>query len=124
MEKHELSKVDFETIAFKALLQSRLDPVTADKIVDLRECLGMLTLAGWRLRKRLRSRAAGWGNIHDKIRARACSALIESGGFTWSGLWGILSALIRFEERDDAEGLFSGHEGACYCPGGKRRVAA
>ena len=25
---------------------------------------------------------------------------------------------------DDAEGLFSGHEGACYCPGGKRRGAA
>jgi hypothetical protein len=40
---------------------------------------------------------------------RACSARIESGGFTRSGLWGILSALIRFEERDDAEGLFSGH---------------
>jgi hypothetical protein len=38
MEKHELSKVDFGVIddAFKALLQSRPDPVTADKIVDLR----------------------------------------------------------------------------------------
>jgi hypothetical protein len=39
MEKHELSKIDFEIIenAFKALLQSRPDPVTADKIVDLRD---------------------------------------------------------------------------------------
>ena len=38
MEKHELSKIDFELIddAFKALLQSRPDPVTADKIADLR----------------------------------------------------------------------------------------
>jgi hypothetical protein len=38
MEKHELSKIDFEVIddALKALLQSRPDPVTADKIVDLR----------------------------------------------------------------------------------------
>jgi hypothetical protein len=38
MEKHEPSKIDFELIddAFKALLQSRPDPVTADKIVDLR----------------------------------------------------------------------------------------
>ena len=39
MEKHELSKIDFEIIedAFKALLQSRPDPVTADKVVDLRD---------------------------------------------------------------------------------------
>ena len=38
MEKHELSKIDFEMIddAFKALLQSRPDPVAADKIADLR----------------------------------------------------------------------------------------
>ena len=38
MEKHELSKIDFEIIegAFKALLQSHPDPVTADKIADLR----------------------------------------------------------------------------------------
>jgi hypothetical protein len=38
MEKHELSKIDFELIddAFKALLQSRPDPVTADQIADLR----------------------------------------------------------------------------------------
>jgi hypothetical protein len=38
VEKHELSKIDFEMIddAFKALLQSRPDPVTADKIADLR----------------------------------------------------------------------------------------
>ena len=37
-KKRELSKIDFEMIdAFKALLQSRPDPVTADKIVDLRD---------------------------------------------------------------------------------------
>jgi hypothetical protein len=38
VEKHELSKIDFDIIedAFKALLQSRPDPVTADKITDLR----------------------------------------------------------------------------------------
>jgi hypothetical protein len=38
MEKHELSKIDFEVIddVFKALLQSRPDPVTADNIADLR----------------------------------------------------------------------------------------
>jgi hypothetical protein len=39
VEKHELSKIDFELIedAFKALLQSRPDPMTADKITDLRD---------------------------------------------------------------------------------------
>jgi hypothetical protein len=39
MEKHELSKFDFEIIedAFKALLQSRPDPITAGKIADLRD---------------------------------------------------------------------------------------
>jgi hypothetical protein len=39
MEKHELSKIDFEIIedAFKALLQSRPDPVMADKVADLRD---------------------------------------------------------------------------------------
>jgi hypothetical protein len=38
MEKHELSKIDFEIIenAFKALLQSHPDPATTDKITDLR----------------------------------------------------------------------------------------
>ena len=36
MEKHELSKIDFEIIE-DALLQSHPDPVTADKIVDLRD---------------------------------------------------------------------------------------
>jgi hypothetical protein len=38
MEKHELSKIDFEIIedAFKSLLQSQPDPVAVDKIVDLR----------------------------------------------------------------------------------------
>ena len=39
MEKHELGKPDFELIddAFKALLQSGPDPMTADKITDLRD---------------------------------------------------------------------------------------
>ena len=39
MEKHELSKIDFDIIedAFKALQQSRPDPLTADKITDLRD---------------------------------------------------------------------------------------
>ena len=39
MEKRELGKPDFELIdaAFKALLQSHPDPMTADKIVDLRD---------------------------------------------------------------------------------------
>ena len=39
MEKHELSKIDFEIIenAFNALLQSHADPVTADKVADLRD---------------------------------------------------------------------------------------
>ena len=38
MEKHELSKIDFGLIddAFKASLQSNPDPITADKIADLR----------------------------------------------------------------------------------------
>jgi hypothetical protein len=38
VEKHELSKVEFEIIdkALKGLLQSDLDPVTADKVSDLR----------------------------------------------------------------------------------------
>ena len=39
IEKHELSKIDFEIIenAFNALLQSRPDPVTADKVADLQD---------------------------------------------------------------------------------------
>jgi len=39
MEKHELSKIDFEIIenALHALLESRPNPVTADKIADLRD---------------------------------------------------------------------------------------
>jgi len=38
MDKHELSAIDFKLIddAFKALLQSNPEPVTADKIKDLR----------------------------------------------------------------------------------------
>jgi len=61
MEKHELSKIDFEIIedAFKALLQSRPDPVTA---ADLRESFGVLSPAGRRLRKP-RSRAKDRANI-------------------------------------------------------------
>jgi hypothetical protein len=36
VEKHELSKVEFEIIdkALKALQQSNLDPVTADKVIE------------------------------------------------------------------------------------------
>jgi hypothetical protein len=39
MDKHELSKIDFEIVenAFDSLLQSHPDPVTADKIADLRD---------------------------------------------------------------------------------------
>ena len=39
MEKHELGKTDFELIddAFKVLLKSQPDPMTADKIADLRD---------------------------------------------------------------------------------------
>jgi len=38
MDKHELSAIDFKLIddAFNALLQSNPEPVTADKIKDLR----------------------------------------------------------------------------------------
>jgi hypothetical protein len=38
VEKHELSKVEFEIVdkALTALQQSNLDPVTADKVSDLR----------------------------------------------------------------------------------------
>ena len=38
VEKHQLGTIDFELIenAFKALLQSGPDPLTADKITDLR----------------------------------------------------------------------------------------
>jgi hypothetical protein len=38
VEKHELSKIDFDLIenAFNALLKSHPDPVTADKVADLR----------------------------------------------------------------------------------------
>ena len=48
MEKHELSKLDFDLIdnAFKALLQSRPDPMTADKIADLRNMFRD-TYTGW-----------------------------------------------------------------------------
>jgi len=38
VEKHQLGTIDFELIenAFEALLQSGPDPLTADKITDLR----------------------------------------------------------------------------------------
>jgi len=38
MKKHKLGKIDFELIddAFKSLLQSHPDPMTTDKVVDLR----------------------------------------------------------------------------------------
>jgi hypothetical protein len=39
MQKQELGKIDFELIddALKALLKSQPDPMTADKIADLRD---------------------------------------------------------------------------------------
>ena len=39
MEKRELDKIDFDFIddAFKALLKSNPDPMTADKVADLRD---------------------------------------------------------------------------------------
>jgi hypothetical protein len=48
VEKHELSKVDFEMSddAFKALLQSHPDPMTADRIGDLRDKFGG-AFTGW-----------------------------------------------------------------------------
>ena len=48
MEKHELGKIDFELIddAFMALLQSYPDPMTADKIADLRNMFRD-TYTGW-----------------------------------------------------------------------------
>jgi hypothetical protein len=54
VEKHELSKVEFEIIdkALKALQQSNLDPVTADKVTDLRNMFRDATPAGSKLIKR------------------------------------------------------------------------
>jgi hypothetical protein len=39
VEKHELKKIDFDLIdaAFTSLLQSHPDPMTADKVADLRD---------------------------------------------------------------------------------------
>ena len=50
MEKHELSKIEFEIIddALKALLQSRPDPLTAGKIADLRDMFRDAYPAGWK----------------------------------------------------------------------------
>jgi hypothetical protein len=61
MEKRELGKIDFDLIdaAFTALLQSHPDPVTADKVVDLRDKSAMPSPAGWRLSKRPRPRRHG-----------------------------------------------------------------
>jgi hypothetical protein len=50
VEKHELSKIDFELIddAFKALLKSDPDPVVADKVADLGTSFATPSPAGWR----------------------------------------------------------------------------
>src|SRR5262245_8370179 len=40
----------------------------------------------------------GSKRLGDRIQARACSAPIESGGFSWGQRWESLSALIRFWE--------------------------
>jgi hypothetical protein len=62
-------------IADKALLQSRPDPVMADKIADLRNMFrAMPTLAGWSLRKRLRSRAADRGEYRQAAGAVALAS--------------------------------------------------
>ena len=54
MEKHELSKVEFEIIdkALKALQQSNLDPLTADKVTDLRNMFQDAYTAGSKYTKR------------------------------------------------------------------------
>ena len=54
MEKHDLSKVDFEIIdkALKALQQSNPDPVTADKVTDLRNMFQDAYTDGSRFMKR------------------------------------------------------------------------
>jgi hypothetical protein len=60
MEKHELSKIGLEIIenVFNALLQSRPDPMTADKIVDLRDMFRDSKPAGSVARASCRSGAA------------------------------------------------------------------
>jgi len=54
MEKHELSAIDFKLIddAFNALLQSNPEPVTANKIKDLRNMF--------------HDAYTGWLQIHDE----------------------------------------------------------
>jgi hypothetical protein len=55
VEKHELSKIDFEMIddAFKALLQSNPNPITADKIAGLRHMF--------------QDAYTGWLEIYDEV---------------------------------------------------------
>jgi hypothetical protein len=55
MEKHEVTKIDFEMIddAFKALLQSRPDPVVAHKATDLRDKSFAIAFTGWRYAARV-----------------------------------------------------------------------
>src|SRR5215472_14628295 len=50
---------------------------------------------------------------------RACSGLIESGGFPFGNRCASLSALIRLWEAVDGEGIFLGYAPAGYRAGGK-----
>src|SRR5215469_12288841 len=50
---------------------------------------------------------------------RACSGLIESGGFPLGNRCASLSALIRLWEAVDGEGIFRGYAPAGYRAGGK-----
>ena len=66
MEKHELGKIDFELIddAFKALLQTHPDPMTTDKVADLRNKFRD-AFTGWRRLKRQRNRGADRGKYRE-----------------------------------------------------------
>ncbi len=61
MEKRELGKIDFELIddAFRALLKSNPDPVTADKVADLRDKFRD-AFAGWLEIDKEAAQTSGW----------------------------------------------------------------
>src|SRR5262249_58540912 len=62
---------------------------------------------------------AGHRKTCSKTRLRACSGLIESGGFPLGNRCASLSALIRLWEAVDGEGIFRGYAPAGYRAGGK-----
>jgi hypothetical protein len=82
MEKHELSKIDFDIIedAFKALLHSRPGPVTADKIADRATSFTTPSPVGWRSK---RPRKANGMNC---AWARLLAALNTRSGFLGDAL--------------------------------------